>query len=59
MLAALLVELINVFFEEHFHVAVFRRRRRGRRLQDVFRPGRERRQVPWRFHRGRGELRRE
>ena len=53
MLPALFVERIDVLFEEHFHVAVLRRRRRGRRLQDVFRLGRERRQVPRRFHRGR------
>ena len=50
MLPALFVELIEMLFEEHFHVAVFRRRRRGRRPQDVLRLGREGRQVPGRFH---------
>ena len=59
MLPALLVELIDMLFEEHFDIAVFRRRRRGRRMQDVLRLGRERGQVPRRFHRGRGDLRRE
>ncbi len=55
MLAALFVEDVGVLLEEHFHVGVLGCGDCGRRAEDLVRLGREGRQVPGRFHRGRAE----